>query len=279
VSGAGRPRLPNAEAGVTMRLVPIQCVPLAVALGATLLSGCPEFSGPTGGGTVSDVPCLTPTQWSSDTEAFMHRAESGETDTLLFTTQTEDQFFADIDDGTREFSPHQAVYRFDPKAAEFSLVDDSLWEGADGEICSGCGIFVANGPFAIENGQLLFKGTVVPVAGRRAVRLFDAAVNRCDSEESEWGEVVAVLSIDGYVALLGASTGQHYHQLFSNVDGSQIGPTDRLAIGGLLESTVRACWTSDRKYVVYRQGAQDIPIAGRICVVPVAEAPAGTGQD
>jgi len=63
--------------------------------------------------------------------------------------------------------------------------------------------------------------------------------------------------------------------LFSNVDGAQVGPTVRLAIGGLLEGPVIACWTSDQKYVVYDQGTQEDSTRARMCVVPVAEVLAG----
>jgi len=251
-----------------------------VAMAAPPMGGCPEFTGPQGGGTVSDVPCLTPTEWLSAVPVdFMHRAESSAVDTLLFTTQTEDELFADAEDGARDFSPHQAVYRFDPESGDFSVVGESVWDAAEGQICSGCPGTVLGGPFEIQDGRLVFNGVVVPVAGRRAARIFDAAASECGSMSLEAGDVAAVLSIDGYVALLGASTGQHYHQLFSNVDGSQIGSTKRLAMGGLLEGTVGACWTSDGKYVIYEHGTQDIAIAGRICVVPVADALPGNGED
>jgi len=250
-----------------------RCPVFPMGLIAALVTGCPEFTGPTGGGTASDVPCLSPTEWlAGEPVDFMYRAESADSDALLFTTQTEVQLTSDATDGTRDFSPHQAVYRFDSEFAGFTVVDDSLWEAAQGAICSGCPGEVLGGPLEIQDGRLLFNGVVVPVAGRRAVRIFDAAASECGSMSFEAGDVAAVLSIDGYVALLGASTGQHYHQLFSNVDGSQVGPTLRLSMGGLLEGTVGACWLSDSKYVIYEQGTQSIPVAGRICVVPVAEA-------
>jgi len=248
---------------------------VGVAMTAPLMGGCPEFTGPQGGGTVSDVPCLTPTEWSSEPGFSVYRAESSNTDTILFTAQTEDQFSDDIADGSRDFLPHQAVYLLDPESGEFSVVDNLMWDAAEGAICTGCPLAIHGGPLEIQDGRLLFNGGVIAVAGRRAVRIFDATVSECGSVAGEPGDVAAVLSIDGYVALLGASTGQHYHQLFSNVDGSQIGPTVRLAIGGLQEGSVRACWTSDREYVVYDQGTQESPTIGRICVVAVAEALAG----
>jgi len=274
VAGPGLSGLAATGEDLSMTVIPIRCVPLATALGATLFAGCPEFSGPTGGGTISDVPCLIASEWSTDSSSAVHRRESTSGDTVLFTGQTQDQFYADVNDGTRDFLPHQAVYRFEPEFGQFSVVDDSLWVTAQGEICSGCPRVVLGGPLEIQDGRLLFNGAEVPVAGRRAARIFDAAASECGSTSSEAGNVAAVLSIDGYVALLGASTGQHYHQLFSNVDGSRIGGTIRLAIGGLGHGTVLACWSSDRKFVLYQDGPP-----ARICVVPVADALAGAGEN
>ena len=227
--------------------------------------------GPGGGGNESDVACLTPSAWPSDTRHFAHRSEFDGGDVRLFTTQTSEQFHEDDD---RDFVPHQAVYRYDPDSETFAIVDDSVWDEAQGAVNGICPSLADQGSFQIDGGRLYFNGERVSVAGGTAVDILDPliAMDVDAPPDTDFVNVVAVLSTDGRVSpVFGTSTGQHYHQLFSKVDGSPVGPALRIAITYPDPSRVIACWTTDQRYVIYRHGTDAVPRAGRFCVVPVAD--------
>ena len=230
-----------------------------------------QSPGPGGGGNASDVACLTPSAWSEETGSFGHRSDVEGSDVLLFTAQTEEQYRADDD---FDFVPHQAVYRYDPASETFALVDDSTWDEAEGVIDDGCASLLDQGSFQIEGGRLFFNGERVSVAGGTAVDIIDpeVAMDLNQPPDIVYADVIAVLSTDGSVSpVFGRSTGQHYHQLFSKVDGSPVGPALRLALLGADGSRVFACWTVDQQYVIYEQATDAIPLVGHFCVVPVAD--------
>ena len=116
--------------------------------------------------------------------------------------------------------------------------------------------------------QLVFDGKNVPVAGGTAIDMAPAP-NR---------NVVAVLSTDGVRASTSIlfvanfdSTGQHYGQLFSEVDGSAIGSPVRLGLGGEGSGLKSICWSPDEDIVIYSEDGPHDGGPGKMCFVPVDE--------
>ena len=209
---------------------------------------------------VSDVPCLAPTAWPNESQAFLVRRQTTDGDILLFTHQTTEQL---IEGG------HGPVYRFDPGNETFELVDDAAWDQGEGGVTSCGGGRGRETPFRVVGSftpSLEFNGQEVPVAGRVAVKLVFAPT----------ASAVAVLSTDGSVQpplfSSGFSFGQHYHQLFSEIDGKPIGEAVRLGVGGQVLAVVRGCWIDGDKYLIYSQG-QERPGSGvgLLCVVRIDE--------
>ena len=209
---------------------------------------------------VSDVPCLAPTAWADETRGFLVRPEFEGRSILLFTHKTIDQLFE---------GQHGPVYRFDPGNETFELVDDAAWDQGEGGVTSCGGGRGRETPFRIVGSltpTLEFNGQEVPVAGRVAVKLVFAPT----------ASAVAVLSTDGSVQpplfSSGFSFGQHYHQLFSEIDGKPIGEAVRLGVGGQVLAVVRGCWIDGDKYLIYSQG-QERPASGvgLLCVVRIDE--------
>lgn len=215
-----------------------------------LVFTCPGCDGV--GTTVSDVPCLRPTAWSEEILTPLVRAAEDGGDVLLVTGQTSEQSVADSEDGLLDFQPHSAVYRLDPELGSFQLVNDRAWDDADGEVSrvSGSGPGSPLGAVAVAGG------------------------NRLSHTTSPTRPVAAVLSSAGFTpgfpfVSSGFGTGQHYHQLFSEVDGSPLGDPVRVGVG---DAVVVANWTAQEDYVVYWQRPGGVGSGeSTLCAVPVTE--------
>lgn len=229
------------------------------------VSGC----GPLGSGG-TDVPCLRPTGWPDaemDSRELLYvRPETMGSDVLLLTHQTARQREEDEQDGVIGNGPHNAVYRFDPGAETFELVGDEAWDGATGFVTDCTRSSVRDTAFATPgHDELIFEGEPLAVAGGGDLLRIAGAPS---------SPAVAVLSTTGISFsrfFTPGSTGQHYHQLFSEIDGRPLGEPVRLGVGSN-SATVRARWTWDEQYVIYHHDE----VMGRlaydlICVVPVKE--------
>lgn len=204
------------------------------------------------GAIVSDVPSLEATAWPENTRDILIRAESGESDVLLLTHQDEADARVDRADGIRGNDFHGAVYRYDPVDEQFEVVEVGAWEDGAGEpaVCKPTGSF----PWKIRSTRLMLKEKSIEVAGKAAMGVFTAPSSA----------VAAVLSADGHLPFFlipGATalgrSGQHYHELFSDVDGTRIGEPLRLPLGGIGENPPQACWSPDEKYVIYWEDKSD----------------------
>ena len=257
-----------------MRIRGIAIVPL------TLLMGCDIALPGTGG--VSDVPCFRPTAWPEGSTTMLVRADSGAS--LLMTHRTREQVVEDRHDQILGNDAHGPVYRFDATAETFELVDDQVWDDATGMVIGCTGQEARESPFVLErtggSRMLFFDRREIPVAGGNAVSIWD----------QRDGKIVAVISSSGGggIPLISniSSSGQHYHQLFSEVDGEPVGEPLRLPFAGA-PGPPRGCWSPDGGFVLYcdltGEGRFD-----RICVVDVRDlvpqpgsedAPAGEGGD
>jgi len=221
--------------------------------------------------STSDVPCLRPTGWADDSDPILMRLGQNGDETLLLTSLTGVQFDADLEDMTLGNDEHEAVYRLDHPAGVFELVADEQWDELDsivGTPARGGGATL----LAVFGGRLEFDGRVIPVAGGTALNASPAPGH----------EVKAVLSTSGAAAIpfisSGAADGQHYHRLYSKVDGSPLGPAVRLGVGGRDKNLVNMGWGPDDRYVVYfqtdREGAFDV-----LCVVFVGDEIDGIDSD
>ena len=204
------------------------------------------------GTTVSDVPCMRPTEWPEEILTSLVRAAEDGSDVLLVTGQTSEQLATDRDDGMREFRPHSAVYRLDPEVGSFELVNDRVWDDANGEVvlCGGSGPSSPLGAVAVAGGNRLLDTT------------------------SPTRAVAAVLSSAGFTpgfpfVRSGFGTGQHYHQLFSEIDGSPLGDPVRVGVGN---TVVVGCWMTQEDYVIYWQRTGGVGSGeSMLCAVPVTE--------
>ncbi len=183
----------------------------------------------------SDVPCLEPTAWKTEFIFLVQR----DGDILLLTAQTTDQRFDDFDDdGVIGNGEHGAVYSFDDSSGVFTLVEDTRWEEAEGEItdCRRSGGGLLFGSYVVD-------GEEVPVRGRAVLA-------------SGFVNIVAILSADGNIPfplVPSVSTGQHYSQFFSAGDLSSLSEPVRVGVGG---ETINSCWTADGRYLIYHQFAE-----------------------
>ena len=214
--------------------------------------------------TTSDVPCLRPTAWADDSDPILMRLEPGGDGALLLTSLTRVQFLADIEDRILGNENHEGVYRLDRATGDFERVADEQWDELDTPAGTPASGFNAGTPFVVDGGRLQFEGRTVALAGGTLLTLDPAPSH----------DVIAVLSTSGspFDSLLsgGAADGQHYHRLYSEVDGSPLGRAVRLGVGGKDKNLVNMGWGPDDRYVVYfqtdREGAFDV-----LCVVFVGD--------
>jgi hypothetical protein len=229
---------------------------------AILCVGCDIALPGTGG--ASDVPCFRPTAWPEGSSSFLVRMESS--DSVLIAHRTSDQAVQDLRDLIIGNDDHGPVYRLDATAETFGLVDDQVWDDATGMVGSCSGQVADDSPFVARQAGtgrvLLYNEREVPVAGGVAVGVFSGRNN----------STVAVLSATGgggIPFLSGtASSGQHYHQLFSEVDGESIGEPLRLPFSGA-RNPARGCWSPDNSFVLYSEASDGR--FDRICIVDVRD--------
>lgn len=197
---------------------------------------------------------------------FLARSAMSGNDVLLLASQTNAQWNIDADDGMLGDDEHGPVYRLDRTIGEFALVEDAVWE-TGGQPVSDCLFsFGTDSPFTISAFQLVYEERVVSVAGGSAVTL------RVAPKRS----VINVLSADGVrpVPFLGVRSfdGQHYHELFSELNGSRVGSAVKIGVGAVRDSPVDICWTRDEQYVIYFDlAAVDTLDVFNVCVVPVGD--------
>ncbi|MCO6436986.1 MAG: hypothetical protein J5J06_07855 [Phycisphaerae bacterium] len=236
-----------------------QSLPLLAVVALLVTSGC--SLNPAGG--ESDVPCFETPEWRERELAyFALRYESEGSDVLLLTAQTFDNRHDDFQDDQVDYSPNLAVYRFDPAEGTGRRIDDSAWDDATGSTQECCGSVLPMEPFELLGTQLFFEGRLVAVAGGKAIKTSDAPSS----------DALAVLSTNGRISrFYPLGSGQHYHQIFSRLDGRPLGPARRLAVGGLENNVVFFNWMNDERYVVYEQALDDLLGIGRVCIVPVTE--------
>jgi hypothetical protein len=144
---------------------------------------------------------------------------------------------------------HRVVYEYDPKAKSLRKVSDLNWDGIASPI-SECFSQPQQFPekFKVTGEKLFFGNREVSIKG--AVLIFAAF--------SPSGKYVAILSADGprkgsLMPFFGGgqnSKGQHYHQLFSLVNGEPISDVKKLQFTTEKE-VYPACWSIDEKYVFY----------------------------
>lgn len=223
-----------------------------VFLFTVVVSSCSVLPiGPTG----TDVPCLQPTAWTDEEILFVVRTIPDSPSDLLLAARTVDQQLA------RE-GAHGAVYRLDAESGEFTLVDDSEWDSLDTET-TGCPTNGTVGMFHVSVGQLEYEDSVIPVAGGTALKAVRAP----------GGRVTAVLSGAGGPPVpfisTNSTTGQHYHRLYSEADGTPIGPALRLGLGSSGETVVKVCWAAEDRYVIYSELFENGQT--QLCVVSVGD--------
>ncbi len=217
---------------------------------------------------VSDVPCFQPTAWSSGVAGWrLIRPIPDVEGAILITQQSSEQIDADGDDGDgmATFFPRDPVYRFSPDTGIIELVDSSVWDNLTTpvEICTNSGSGGDVSPFKEMGTRLFFNEQEIPLAGGSFVGM----------EGASFSAVVAAISTDGSVlrgvpfvpVTLVKPSGQHFHQLFSRVDGSPIGEAVRLSLVGRADQ----CWAARDKYVIYRGGVANKGLT--ICIVPIED--------
>ena len=239
---------------------------LSVVLLLSWVVGCPGSGSGDDSPKESDVPCFTPEAWVNLGTLLVRSERADGTGSIFLTQQTTSQIRADNEDGQLNFSPHDAVYAFDPETQEISLAASENWDAALGQVASRNG---SSGDSLFSIGSrmgrppLLFNGNVVPVQGGTAVTIYEA----------QGEQFVAVVSATG-VSLIplfsnGQTSGQHFHQLFSQVTGGPIGPALRIGIGGHDVGPVNGRWVANDRYVVHEtntSGSYDL-----ICIVDVQD--------
>ena len=229
------------------------------AFGA-FLGGC----APVGPGGASDVPWFEPEAWATEELGeFNVRPESDGSAVLLLTHLTYAQELVDEEDGVLGNGPHGRVYRLDPSTNDFELVGDEVWDDADGTVTD-CGHTASRpSPFS-SSGGLHFQDRPVPIRGRGLIFV----------QPAPFSQAVAVLTAEGpksirYI-LTGGAAGQHYHQLFSEIDGEPLGKPVRVPLI-TAETYFRVCWTQDEQYVIYSQQEPDGSVYDLLAVVDVAD--------
>lgn len=220
----------------------------------------------------SDIPVAEPGDWPNEPGRMLVRSDARVEGALILTHQTVDQFRADRDlDGlTRLYQPHGVVYRYDPSTQGLTRADDELWDEAQTEVTDCVAdrrVFFDPADVSIEiiscdPSLVEFRRTPIDVAGGSAVRVFYGTT----------GSTASILSTDGFITECGESApGQHFHQVYSEIDGTPIGPVLRLGIGGLTKRRPDACWTRDDRFVIYFQGDLRGPAIEQLWIVPVEE--------
>lgn len=219
----------------------------------------------------TDVPCFVPEQWTN--RGLLHvRAEHADGSGKIFLTQqTLLQRQSDNLDGQEDFSPHDAVYQFDPTTEILELVDGANWD-------NGLGVVYGNddqsgdSPFQVvgTSGRppLLFERNPRSVEGGTAVLVLNAS----SQAGGNIPPVVAVVSATGTRSApflsSGQASGQHYHQLYSEETGQSVGPPVRIGVGGHDFGPVAGRWVGAR-YVVYYTKTQSLN--DLICLVSVQD--------
>lgn len=185
---------------------------------------------------------------------------------VLFTQQTTEHSQMDRADGRVDYKPHDLVFRYDPSTAVITLAAESEWDTALGDVAAGNGS-ASGSPFGTGGGTgrrpLLFNGNIVPVEGGTVVKIY----------QSPGEPVVAVVSATGTPSLPlftnGQTSGQHFHQLFSEETGESIGPALRIGVGGQDVGPVNGRWVANNRYIVHESksaGSFDL-----ICIVDVQD--------
>ena len=182
-----------------------------------------------------------------DTAAWMNTQIPGR---ILIRDFGDKKLLLTMRDEFEKSNKHRAVYLYDPSAQSLQQVSDEKWHTA-ASLMTEC--FSQSQQFTERfkvNGEKLFFGNLeVPIEG---VVLISLAY-------SPSGDKVAVLSADGprrkgsLMPFFGGgqnSKGQHYHQLFSVVNGSSVGVFVKLSFTTEKEA-YPACWSTDEKYVFY----------------------------
>ncbi len=214
-----------------------------------------------------EAPCLFPIPLMEDARFGVRTTERDGIGLLLITQQTDQQRSDDESVESHDFIPHGDVFAYDPIQRSFQLADSSTWDEAKGTVIEHNGNS-GDAPFGFsydlagrQRPQLSFHGHKVPVVGGTVVEILDAG-----SADFGAPPVVAVVSTTGiWPGLLSSSaTGQHYHQLYSEVTGEPIGPTVPLAIGGSGYGPLNGNWVADHRYVVWRSSTID-----GLCVIDV----------
>lgn len=227
-----------------------------------LLAGCPVVLPGLGG--LSDVPCLRPTAWPEGSSGYLVRMEAPEL--LLIAHRTSEQAVEDIRDLIAGNDGHGPVYRFDVLAETFDLVDDDVWSEAVGMAIGCTGQQARDSPFGLlRSGTqrvLLFNDQEVTVVGGNAVSVWDVRGH----------DAVAVVSAEagGGIPFLSSvsSSGQHYHQLYSEVDGQPTGDSVRLPFSGT-PNPPEGCWFPDGGFMLYSESSDGR--FDRICIVDVRD--------
>lgn len=206
--------------------------------GTAILAGCDS---PPGG--ASDVATLRPTAWDAvDGDVILIRTQAENNRALLLTSLSHDQFSDDRSDGIFGNSALGPVYRFDPETESFTLTDDSEWARADGK-ASWCTDYDVESGFGVIGGPALgFDDTLVPTPGGVLVDFFTANETSAIAAVSTSGNAP---SVGLFITPPVRGTGQLFHQLFSMVDGSPIGPSLRLPFVRPSLGQPDACWSSD----------------------------------
>lgn len=221
----------------------------------------------------SDVPCVNIADWNAPGTFFNMRSEIVGSKNLLFMYQSIEDREIDISDGNRNFQPRRPIYRYDNTSNTFSSVEDEAWERANTDIIS-CNPENLDTTFTITDGHLEFDGQEVQITGRTLLDIYSAPVY-----EGLAVRVAAILSTDGFMVPeififpSTRATGQHYHQLFSEITGQPLSPPLRIGIGGLNQTGIFTCWTLDKMYVIYSEVSPSAKGGGfsGICVVDIED--------
>jgi hypothetical protein len=229
------------------------------ALACLAVAGC----GFSFGGSVSDVPCLNPRTWTEGTAFFLFRTAPGAEGAILITHQTDAQTREDDTDGITGNGPHEGVYRYDPASQILELVDSSLWDSGDSRVITCLGDEGVETPLVGRDDHLEFEGHRIEVAGNHIVTPLRPAPTL---------PFVAVLSSDGGggVPFLSSrsSSGQHYHEVFSDETGARLLGPVRIGLTGDASRPI-GCWSEDERLIVYAQPGTDRFTS--ICIVDVSE--------
>ena len=151
-----------------------------------------------------------------------------------------------------ESNKHGAVYLYDPSAQSLQQVPDEQWDTATTPIIDVEGFFKSHkveGKFQVNGEKLFFGNQEVLYKGKLIM----------GTAYSPDGNKFVVLSADGPQRIsspnfLGGggkyAEGQHYHQLFSVVNGAPVGDAIKLPFT-TEKQEYSVYWPPDAKYVFY----------------------------